>query len=829
GVVHRDVKPSNILLDRDGRPHLTDFGLARRDAGEVTLTMDGELLGTPAYISPEQARGQAHGVDGRSDVYSLGVVLYEMLTGERPFLGNREALLLQVLEDEPRPPRRLNHRLPRDLETVCLKCLQKAPRDRYATAGHLASDLRRFLAGEPVHARPLGFSGRSWRWCRRNPVVSGLIAAVIVAVATGFAGVTWQWRQTRQQWLRAESGLEQAEKNFRMAWKSVDEFFVIVSQNVQLRRDLPGLEQFRAELLGKALNAYKEFLQQHGNDHKLQVEVANAYFNVGVIASTIGPEQDASSAFRNAIRIRETLVRANPGVTSFQRDLALTYVRLGSLQRRNGQFDDAERSDTLAVEIIRALVAAHPDDTDARWLLAGSLIGLANLRGESEKPAEAEHTFAEAVDILKALVAARPDVSQFKATLATAYQNLGKLQRDAGQLENAERSLAQAVELLIPLVAAQPNEPEFAFVLGHVYTESGLLQFELGRHRDAAQYFGKSLEIRRALVAKHPDHHEYKQDLAGAYNNLARVQGVLGRDDESESSLVQSRDILSALVNAHPDVLEYKRELAGTCTNLGSLAQKAGRLERAERSYREALEHLTTLRALLPGSREIVRNLANTYNGLGSVQTATRRLADAESSFRQSRDLFETLLASDVHDLRTRQLMAESLGALGNVLWELGRHEEADAAFEQAVDHQKIAFHEAPPALLQFRQRLSAHYERLAWSRRLLNRPSEAVAASLERQKLWPESPVELYNVACQLAQCVLLVGRGPALATAAQQSERMRCVDLALEMLHRAIDAGWHDAAHTANDPDLKSLRGDARFQALISDLAFPADAFAR
>jgi serine/threonine protein kinase len=310
GVLHRDIKPSNLLLDMQGTVWVTDFGLAKTDATEA-LTHTGDLVGTLRYMAPERFSGWS---DPRSDVYSLGLTLYELLTQHPAFVdADRAHLIKAVMQDDPPRPRKLEPRIPRDLETIVLKATAKEPSGRYQAATELAEDLRCFLSGRPIRARRTSHWEHFRLWCRRNPALATASALACALLIGGLVAVGWQWQ-------RAEHERKAAEAHFQKAREAVDECFTTVTENAALQE--PGMEEARKVLLQAALKYYRDFLNYQGDDPSLQDDLARAYYRTGYIIRRIGSPAEAAEALEKACSLYQTLVERQPSESSFRNALA---------------------------------------------------------------------------------------------------------------------------------------------------------------------------------------------------------------------------------------------------------------------------------------------------------------------------------------------------------------------------------------------------------------------------------------------------------------------------------------------------------------------------
>jgi tetratricopeptide (TPR) repeat protein/tRNA A-37 threonylcarbamoyl transferase component Bud32 len=590
GVIHRDLKPSNLLVDADGRAHVLDFGLARSssaDGGE-TLTVDGQILGTPAYMAPELARGEARRVDARCDVYGLGVVLYELLTGERPFRGQGRMVLIQVLEDEPRPPRRLDDGVPRDLETICLKAMAKEPAWRYPTAQAMADDLGRFLRGEPVQARPLGAMGRLWRRCRRKPATAVMAASLILSVAVGLAGISWQWRRAEAQALANERQRARAWAAFNRAHAAVLAF-TRLGQDRALRS--PEGEQARGELLRTALDYYRDVVRACRDDPSLLAEMATACQEVAEVQRIAeAPPEDSLRAAGQAVEVWESLARDHPDRLEFRSHLAEAHRRRAVLLLLIHRPDEALHAYAQAGALCRALIHDDPSEPAYRADLARVEVDLGVLHKKSGRREEALAAFRRARALYEGMDREAAVSPEHREALASCLYYIAEILRPAVPTKEVADALARCRELMDGLLRERPTHFDFLVIQAKAVFQTGGLLRDQGRASEALDAY-RSAESRFAqLVATIPNAPNFRRDRGASRHSQGSLLAELGRIDEAIAayrSAIADREELRRL---QPDAPDVRRDLAGSWRNLGEVLEIQGRREEAVAAFQAADE-----------------------------------------------------------------------------------------------------------------------------------------------------------------------------------------------------------------------------------------------
>jgi tetratricopeptide (TPR) repeat protein len=762
GIVHRDLKPGNILLsrieDRGSRieeeknrssgdprssildlrssmPKITDFGLAKRLDDESGQTASGDILGTPSYMAPEQAAGKAAAVGPAADVYALGAILYDLLAGRPPLRGESVLDTLQMVRSlDPVPPRHLQPKVPRDLETICLKCLRKESRQRYAGAGALADDLRRFLANEPIAAKAVGPLERGLKWCRRRPTAAALLG-LCVLVVVALAGCGWAfaryeaWRADEANRLRhaADREREHAEHNFREALLAVEEMLTRVGQERLAYQ--PRMEQVRRDLLLKALTFYERFLGERGDDPAVRRETARARQRVGDIQELLGNPAAAEEAYRKAESLFVQLAADDPETMDYQRDLATCRNNFGNLLSHQGRLAEAQQVYGQALELRKDLADRGPDNAGYRYDCAVSyhnqavllqarsqfpeaeqhyrqaLAYLAPIAGDTEEPSyllercrclnnlggllaalvrrdEAETAHGAARDGFERLTRKWPGNADYRQELASSYNHLGNLWRDTRPVK-AERSYRDALALRAGLAAEYPTIPAYRQELANTYNNLAICLQAGGKAAAADEAFRQALAVKEKLADDFPRVPEFRRECGSSYTNWAILLQQHNRLAEAESAYRRALGYQERLAREFTDQPAYQQERAATLHNLAALLVATNPAE-AVKVCRQALGVRRDLAGRFPGVPSYRHDLAGDALQFGSVLQATGQGAAAETAFREAADLLSKLAGESPGVPDYRHEWAVALGSLAKVV-ETGHPQEAEQAWRTAV------------------------------------------------------------------------------------------------------------------------------------------------
>lgn len=763
GILHRDLKPSNVLMARSDRihavasekdtdesvnyePKVTDFGLAKRIEGDSELTGTGQVLGTPSYMPPEQASGDVSRISPVSDVYSLGATLYELLTGRPPF---RAATVIdtirQVLDAEPVSPRLLNPKVPLDLETITLKCLSKEASRRYATADELAADLRRWLAGEPIHARPIPTPARAWRYCKRRPLVSSFAALFILSMLVGISISSYfavlannradlaekrrlelhstntqltdanETAETRR--IAAEQAAVVAREQSQLALHSLEDVIFDIQRGLM---NVPGAGEVRRKLLATALERLEEVSDQlalrSAIDRNTAValgELGDVFLRIGSGGSDIeptGPVTAARRLYLRALEIVEKLSAADPADAQVQRDLSVSYNRLGYVNHQAGEAQRALDYFQKGLAIRQKLSAADPTDAHAQHDLADSHRGMGDAYSRLGLLEKAREHFTLDMELAKTLADEDPQDAHHERHLSISYERLGDVSLQAGEVQCALENYQKGLEISQRLSAADPTDTQAEHDLADTHQRMGEVYLRLGSLEKAREHFTLDQELAQDLTEKDAKDAHHQRHLSLSYEKLGDVSRQTGEVQRALEYYQKGLDIKQKRSRADPTDAQAQRDLSISYDRLGNVIRQAGEVQRALEYYQKGLEINGRRSAEDPTDAQAQRDLSISYDKLGDVNLQAGEVQRALEYYQKDLEISQKLAAVGPTNSHAQRDLLVSYSKLGDVSLHSGEVQRALEYYRKVLEiNQKLSAADPTDAQAQFDLYLAYH------------------------------------------------------------------------------------------------------------------------
>jgi eukaryotic-like serine/threonine-protein kinase len=620
GIVHRDLKPANILMDAGGQPKVADFGLAKIVDSDDGLTKTNLVIGSPSYMAPEQAEGNARSVGMTVDVYALGAILYELLTGRPPF---RAATALETLEQvkavEPVPPSRFQPGLPRNLETICLKCLEKSPSRRYATSEALAEDLRRHLAGEPILARRARLRERAWKWAWRHPAAAAVLAIVGVSAGLLLGGSVYYNARLRRANLRLAEALDQARTAREQAQAS--------ARTALTQRNL-------------AVNAFRELI--FGVQDKLKASPGTMELSQSLL----------KTATEGLAELARSTEEAAPDL-----DRAVAHQRLAEVYFRVGRDIEGRRQLERSLELAQGLAARSPRDPDVLECLGVDYYQLAWFVLQTGDPVKAEVLSRRGVAACEAVAAldpARPLARQYR--IKNAFK-LGHTFLWRDMLPDALAAFDPALGLARRWAAEEPANATARRLVQDIEVKLGDAYWLLGHDWAVSRaHYREAIAIARGLVAEEPDSIANQAALVLSLINCGEYSLRAGHPDEAGPLVREALQIANQLAKADPDVVSHQLHALEAQAVISGIEMAEGRYPEAAGLIRPAIERLQKLKdeGKLEGQPNYVRYIQYWKGNLAYYEAAPRALKDLASVRSQPPEMAIKLLRFRARALKGR-------------------------------------------------------------------------------------------------------------------------------------------------------------------------------